>query len=227
MIINGINIKSIGCHLLRYRYTPSQYNGRSFWDNGVIYPIILEGSYGWSNLEIDIYIEDESAAGVERKKSQLNALMENPLIILDEVDSEIEYICAYENQVVVEKINEVASIATYNFKAVKRGIEKSIPLNNLSNVITIEGTAMADATYEVTPKSDLIDFTINDVILKNLTANKTVIVDGLNKTVTVDGVNKFKDTDFLSFPKFKPGSHTISLNRTNVTVIMKYHPRYA
>lgn len=227
MIINGINISAIGCALLKYRTTPSQYSGRSYWDNGSNNPVILSGKYTFSNLEVDIYIEGENAAEVERKKSQLNAMMENPIIILDEVDPMVEYVCAYENQVVIEKINEVASIATYNIKTLKRGIEKTIPLINLKNTVTIDGTTMADAIYEVTAPNDLVDFAINDIKIKTLKGNRTMIIDGMSKTVTVDGENKFCDTEFWSFPKFNPGNNVIDLSAEGVDVKLKYHPRYS
>lgn len=226
MIINNTNLKDLGCDLLRYRITPSQYSGRSFWNNGSRSPIAVTGQYTFSNLEVDIYIEGQDGAEVERKKSKLNAMMENPIIILDEVDEGIEYLCYYENQVVVEKINEVASIATYHFKSFKRGLLKEVTLSSTSNNIEITTDVVTEAIYEITPNIDMIEFTIHGIKIKNLKANKKIIIDGIKKTVTMDGENKFGDTEFWSFPTLTPGTNKITLSRTDAKVILKYYPRY-
>ncbi len=198
MIINNTNLKDLGCDLLRYRITPSEYSGRSFWNNGSRSPIAVSGQYTFSNLEVDIYIEGQDGAEVERKKSKLNAMMENPVIILDEVDEGIEYLCYYENQAVVEKINEVASIVTYHFKSFKRGLLKEVTLSVTSNDIEITTDVVTEAIYEITPNVDMIDFTIHGIKIKNLKAGKKVVIDGIKKTVTMDGKNKFNDTEFWS-----------------------------
>lgn len=226
MIINNTNLKDLGCDLLRYRITPSQYSGRSFWNNGSRSPIAVTGQYTFSNLEVDIYIEGQDGAEVERKKSKLNAMMENPIIILDEVDEGIEYLCYYENQVVVEKINEVASIVTYHFKAFKRGLLKEVTLSSTSDNIEITTDVVTEAIYEITPNVDMIDFTIHGIKIKNLKAGKKVTIDGIKKTVTMDGKNKFNDTEFWSFPTLTPGTNKITLSRTDAKVILKYYPRY-
>lgn len=226
MIINNTNLKDLGCDLLRYRITPSQYSGRSFWNNGSRSPIAVTGQYTFSNLEVDIYIEGQDGAEVERKKSKLNAMMENPIIILDEVDEGIEYLCYYENQVVVEKINEVASIVTYHFKAFKRGLLKEVTLSSTSNNIEITTDVVTEAIYEITPAIDMVDFTIHGIKIKNLKAGKKVVIDGIRKTVTMDGKNKFNDTEFWSFPTLTPGTNKITLSRTDSKVILKYYPRY-
>ena len=226
MIINNTNLKDLGCDLLRYRVTPSEYSGRSFWNNGSKSPIAVSGQYTFSNLEVDIYIEGQDSAEVERKKSKLNATMENPIIILDEVDEGIEYLCYYENQVVVEKINEVASIVTYHFKAFKRGLLKEVTLSVTSNDIEITTDVVTEAIYEITPNVDMIDFTIHGIKIKNLKAGKKVVIDGIKKTVTMDGKNKFNDTEFWSFPTLTPGINKITLSRTDAKVILKYYPRY-
>ena len=226
MIINNMNLKDLGCDLLRYRITPSQYSGRSFWNNGAMSPIAVSGQYTFSNLEVDIYIEGQDSAEVERKKSKLNAMMENPIIILNEVDEGIEYLCYYENQVVVEKINEVTSIATYHFKSFKRGLQKEITLSSTSNNVDVVTDVATEAIYEITPNVDMVDFAVQGIKIKNLKANKKIIIDGIKKTVTMDGKNKFSDTEFWSFPTLTPGTNKITLSRTDAKVILRYYPRY-
>ncbi len=228
MVIHGTPLDRIGCKLWRYRITPSQYSGRSYWNYGSNHPAIVSGEYEWSNLEVDIYIEGESASEVERKKSLLNAMMMNPLIVLDEIDDKIEYVCAYENQVVIEKINEVASIATYNFKALKRGVMRTISLSpgNKEYNLLIDTQITSPCIYEITPLNDLETFTIDSISVQNLKANKKIVIDGIGKTVKMGEENKFSDTDFWEFPKLQPGLNLIKLSHSDVKVTIKFHPRY-
>ena len=64
------------------------------------------------------------------------------------------------------------------------------------------------------------------ILIKNLTANKTVILDGELQKVTVDGVNKYSDTDMWDFPRLKPGGNKITVNKNNCNIKIKYKPRF-
>ena len=64
------------------------------------------------------------------------------------------------------------------------------------------------------------------IIIINLTANKTVILDGELQKVTVDGVNKYGDTDMWDFPRLKPGANKITVSKNNCDIKIKYKPRF-
>ena len=226
MILNQTNIRKLGYMLLSYNITPAQYSGEAYWNSGAYSPTLIKGQYTFLNLELEIYFEGESSAEVEQKKSKLNALMENPTIILEEVDREIEYLCVFEGQASSTKIDEYATIVSYKFKAFKRGLLKEVILSSTSNNIEITTDVTTEAIYEITPKIDMIEITIHGIKIKNLKANKKIIIDGVKKTVTMDGKNKFGDTEFWSFPVLTPGTNKITLSRTDAKVIIKYYPRY-
>ncbi len=226
MIINQMNIKELGYKLLSHTITPSQYSSESYWNSGAHSPILIKGQYTFSNLEIQIYFEGRNSAEIERKKSELHAMMENPTIILDEIDNKVEYICSFEGQPSVTKIDERATIISYKFKSFKRGLLKEVTLPSTSNNIEVTTDVVTEAIYEITPTVDMIDFIIHGIKIKNLKAGKKVVIDGIKKTVTMDGKNKFNDTEFWSFPTLTPGANKITLSRTDAKVILKYYPRY-
>ena len=228
MLIGNTDVATIGVKLLKYRITPSQYNGKSYWEAGALAPVLVKGSYTFATLELDIFVQGESGAAVELKKSKLNALMATPTITLDEVDPNIEYLCSYDNQPTVDKINENASIVSYTFKAFKQGKEKSIELKRTTapQTVNIEGTGETEVIYEITPDVAMAEFSIGDIRVLNLQAGKTLIVNGKKKTVIQDGANKIKDTDFWSFPSLAPGNNQITLSHTGVKVVLKYNPRF-
>lgn len=110
--------------------------------------------------------------------------------------------------------------------------EKNETMNRITNkTINVSGNLETPAIVEVTPSIDLIDLTItglaeDSIILKNLKANKKLIVNGEEGTVTVDGINKYGDTDIWGFPKLKPGANTITVSKNNVDITIKYKPRF-
>ena len=115
---------------------------------------------------------------------------------------------------------------TYHFKSFKRGLQKEITLASTSNNVDVTTDVATEAIYEITPSVDMIEFIINEMKIKNLKANKKVIIDGVKKTVTMDGKNKFSDTEFWNFPILTPGTNKITLSRTEANVVLKYYPRY-
>lgn len=230
MVINGTSIKELGCEFWCYRITPAQYTGRSFWSSGVDSPSFIKGEYGWSNLEVDILVIGDSADEVELKKSRLNSVMVvNPVIMLDEIDKGIEYFCAYENQAVVDKINEIASLVTYHFKTVKRGRLKVIKLpSSVSEFdLLIDTQIPAPCIYEIISTQNIKNFVLDNIMVKQLEAGSVMIIDGISKTVKTDGMNDFGNVEMWEFPKLQPGMNKITINNTNVDVVVKYHPRYA
>lgn len=100
-----------------------------------------------------------------------------------------------------------------------------------SKTIEVPGTQITPVIVEITPATTLADITLegladDPIIIKNLTANKTVILDGELQKVTVDRVNKYGDTDMWDFPRLNPGTNTITVNKNNCDIKIKYKPRY-
>ena len=112
------------------------------------------------------------------------------------------------------------------------GIEMIESLNRITTkTINVLGTYKTKAIVEITPSIDLIDLVINGlandpITIKNLHANKKIIIDGKEGTVTEEGINKFKDTDLWEFPFLNPGVNNITLSKNSCDVVIKYEPRY-
>ena len=60
MLIGNTDVATIGVKLLRYKITPSQYNGKSYWEAGALAPVLVKGSYTFATLELDIFVQGES-----------------------------------------------------------------------------------------------------------------------------------------------------------------------
>lgn len=148
-------------------------------------------------------------------------------------DSDYYYKVIFDSETKIEKIgpyNTEIGITFNIYSKIKQEVTEV--MNRItSKTINIAGNQATPAIVEITPSIDLIDLTItgldyNPIILKNLKANKKLIVNGEDSTVTVDGVNKFSDTDMWGFPKLSPGANTITADKSSVDITIKYKPRY-
>lgn len=112
------------------------------------------------------------------------------------------------------------------------GEEVSEIFNKISTKsINVNGNIITPAIVEIIPSTDIIDIVLeglaNDPItIKNIKANKKVIINGVEGTVTLDGSNKFADTDMWDFPFLKPGNNTIKFSKNNCNITIKYKPIY-
>lgn len=112
------------------------------------------------------------------------------------------------------------------------GNEITTTMNRVnSKTINVAGNQVTPAIVEITPSIALVDLTLNGfdedpIKIKNLTANKKIIINGEDGTVTVDGVNKYEDTEMWNFPSLRPGANTITVDKSSVDITIKYKPRY-
>lgn len=106
--------------------------------------------------------------------------------------------------------------------------------------IDVQGDYETPCIIELTPSGAITTYTIKgaardpvtgeaeDIVIKNLSAGKTVIIDGESCTVTEDGTNKYADTEMWEFPTLVPGSNVLTFVSSSVacSVTIKYKPRY-
>lgn len=129
-------------------------------------------------------------------------------------------------------ISEILYELILNFKSTfKLSEEITVEMNReTTKSIDVKGNEKTPCIIEIIPSIDAIDITIgglNDSItIKNLHANKKIILNSKEGTVLEEGINKFSDTDFWEFPFLVPGSNTITLSKNSCDVTIKYEPRY-
>lgn len=103
--------------------------------------------------------------------------------------------------------------------------------NVFSKEIIASGNKKAPIILEITPSIDTIDLIINGlsedpIKIKNLKANKKIILDSFKGTILEETTNKFGDTDFWEFPFLVPGSNNISFSKNNMQIKIKYKPMW-
>lgn len=112
------------------------------------------------------------------------------------------------------------------------GNEITTTMNRVtSKTINIIGNQVTPAIVEITPSIALIDLTItglgeDPIKIKNLLANKKIIINSEDGTVLQDGTNKYGDTEMWNFPSLKPGVNAITVDKSSVDITIKYKPRF-
>lgn len=93
-----------------------------------------------------------------------------------------------------------------------------------SSTITNAGTAKTPMLIEAVPTKDMVNYSIADVEISDLTANHSYVIDGKNGLITDNGANKAKDSSFIDFPKLDVGENTIVVSSAIPAVTIKYCP---
>ena len=104
-------------------------------------------------------------------------------------------------------------------------IIKTITANT---TIHINSPKSCYADLEIRATIPIISYTIkiNDttIIVKNIKASETIYI-GSGK-VTTGGLSKMNDVEMWEFPLLMPGSNNITVNRSDVSLTIKYNERW-
>lgn len=231
MLIDNINIKIFNAVLMEKNIQPSsiELDGEYLWLSKSLSPIFPKQKFKFISIEIKLYIKGESESDVKAKVGLLiDKCKECNLKFEDDfyyksflINSNTENTLRKDTK----KLN--LSFIGYSYKEEVTEVMSKI----ITKTINVQGNLEAPAIVEIAPTTELADVTLegladDPIIIKNLTANKTVILDGELQKVTVDGVNKYGDTDMWNFPRLKPGVNTIKVDKNNCDIKIKYKPRY-
>jgi len=231
VLVNNINIKNFKAKLMSRNISSAEVDIFNYWGTNNLNPIFYKkgkNKFKVLNITLDIICSD--ANELETMKGNLIKQFENATIKFDDIEYFYRgFIVKEPNYKYIMKGNETVDIQMF---VIVEKTQVTEMINRItSKTINVSGNLETPVILEVTPSIDLIDLTINGldeeaIILKNLKANKKLIVNGEEGTVTVDGINKYGDTDMWGFPRLKPGANTITVSKNNVDITIKYKPRY-
>lgn len=204
------------------------------WNKGAIAPITISKQFIYGTLILTILISASTEDLLIINKSDLINDISDSLIKDGEFYFKVTLTSSKESEPFINEVNdmycETVELMLDIDEKYKAEITESLS-GVLEKTIYVPGNKETAAIIEITPTTALADITLegladDSIIIKNLTANKTVILDGELQKVTVDGVNKYGDTDMWDFPRLKPGANTIKVDKNNCDIKIKYKPRY-
>ena len=233
MKINNIDISKFKAKLMSRSIRNVDFSVETFWPKKSINPYINENvEHKFKELNMTLDLLCSNANELEIIKSNLEKELEISTIEFDDIENFKYYGFCIEPPLISEYIvpgNEIISVKmhVYCVGKLKEEILNKVNFKSIKN----PGNLETPAIVEIIPSIDAIDLQIeglsNDpIIIKNLHANKKIIINGKEGLITEDGINKFNDTDFWEFPFLNPGENQIKLSKDNCNVVIKFEPRY-
>lgn len=232
MLINNIDINNFNSRILEVDIQNSKIlNKDNINTINRLYPTFLKNSIGLNAITVTLLVNSLDKKRYYIDKSNLLKQMLEPFYLYFK-DRDLKFYCVLQNQVNKASLKQIRGklqlqILGYNVENVE-----ILNLNRVNQkTFNISGNYTVPAIVEITPSVDLIDLTItgladDPITIKNLHANKKIIIDSKEGTVLEEGINKFEDTDFWEFPFLTPGTNTITLSKNSCDVTIRYEPRY-
>ena len=240
MQINGIDISrwharqwavSIGNHAI---------TNNSEWNRGSPDPFLIGGTVGFKTIKLTLLIKDSTREVMTLDRSNIVAALLEPVdITLDGF--------AHKFRVVLSKDASFEESVNYRQDrwhklTLELQCDEYGPKLSGSGTTTVSivnpGNLNTPAVLELLPSISTIPVTIrgicrdpltgedDPITVRNLTTDKKVIIDGETGLITQEGVQKAGDVDFWELPVLAPGENTITCDNTNITMTIKFKPRY-
>lgn len=231
MLINSIDISVFNAKLLKVDIKTQELSNSSEWLNSSISPVFIKNKKKFKVIDLELAFK-----GISRD-SILNNISNFMSKLINEVTLSLDGYSHKYKVILSENLTE-KTVSKYMYKKNLTfiGYEFSNEVTEIMNRITSKtinaaGNTETPAIVEITPSISLVDFTLNGfdedpIKIKNLVANKKIIINGEDGIVTVDGVNKYADTEMWNFPSLKPGANIITVDKSSVDITIKYKPRY-
>ncbi|CAM3004945.1 phage tail domain-containing protein [Hathewaya histolytica] len=235
MFVNNIDIKKFGVELLEKKIGTAETIINNEWLKGACKPLILDKEHRYTTIQCIFVIKGDTRQDLEEKLSHFVKIIEECTVKFDDIEFYYDvFIQSKQNDYIGKNTSddmEVQAIDVTFLSGHKYKTEITETMDHVtSKTINVPGNTETPAVITITVPIDTIDLTIKGlgegIKVKNLKANVPVIINSEEGTVLEKGLNKFNDTEFWEFPKLKPGVNTISTDKVNSKIEIKYKPRW-
>lgn len=231
MLVNNADIKIFKARLMSRNINNAEVEIFNHWGTNNLNPIFYKkGINKFKVLNITLDIVCNNSNELEIMKSNLIKQLENATIKFEDIEYYYRgFISGEPSYKYISASNETLDISLL---VIAEKPQITEVMNRITTkTINVAGNTETPAIVEITPSIDIIDIVLTGlsdgpITIENLTGGKKVILNGEDGTAIVDGVNKFGDIDLWEFPRLKPGSNTITFNRSNVDINIRYKPRW-
>lgn len=227
MFINNIDLITFNAKVQEKRISHGSIKNTIEYTGGNI--IEADEVSELSKLDIEIKFEDLNRFKTERNIS--NFLAQTKKCDIKFKNIEHFFKCYYVSHSIEPTGFDELLTLKITFEAIECENEKVEVLeNNTTFVINNTGNVVTPARLEITPKAAFIDFTIegltdDPIKIKSLESGTTLIID--NPSIEdIEGNDNFEKVELWEFPRLLPEKNTIKVSRAEVTIKIKYNPRW-
>lgn len=209
----------------------------SEWVRGSPIPVMQKNTIGFKPLKIVLLVKANGRQEIIGKRSEILAHLLGPVELeLDKFNHKFFAILKKHdaNEVAINRFHTL----TLEFDCYEYGNEivqnvsgqTELNVNNPGNIVT-------PARIEIRPKIGIASVTVSGicrseigldlpVTIRNVEADKVVVLDGDTGLVTQEGQLKAGEVDMWDTPSLLPGTNKISVDTSWVDLTIKFYPRY-
>lgn len=231
MKINGIDIRKYDAKQLTADVQPPSFSNSYEWLTGAALPTEFETKVQMGHLKLSIYFKGKDRNSIVRTASEFMSNFTKACKM--ELDgykgTYIGFITSndYEKKNVKQRY-----VVNLEFDGFFVDDDLSITFDGKTSASFYKvGTRDTPCIVEVYAKSTLTNYTItglgdDDIIIENLTAGKTVVIDAKTGLATIDGANAFDKVSMWTFPVLKTGETALKFSDTKARVTIRYTPMW-
>lgn len=217
-------------------YSPGHQSidNNSEWITGAARPFFDRNKAGFRTFSVKLIVKGTGREDIDRNVSNiLAALMAETELTLDGFDHTFTAILkSYRHE---ETAQRRWHRLTLTFDGFEHGVHTTMS-GKTSFTINNPGNMISPCAVSLRASKNVSDVQINGacrdiagnaktIVVSNMTANKTVTIDGITGLIEEDG--ELKDGITLSaLPTLAPGSNSITCNNADVTVGIDVLPMY-
>lgn len=230
MKINGENLARYRTTQLTVAFGPPQDGAGYEWPDNMLAPISDPATQKCGTCTVEMVIRGDNRNEITRTASALHGLcLPGPVeLVLD------GYKGTYKGYLVEFKPEKTITPKAYKVKATFEGWLQDTPVKlaytgQTQATLHRVGSRPAACVLTITPKTDMDALTmtgwgVHDMIVKNLKAGHSVVIDGTNGLITQDGQNKAPDVTLWALPAMDCKQRTITWDSADCDIAVEYTP---
>lgn len=228
MYINEIDIQRYEARQVNVVIGNHAITNASQWPRGSLSPVLESNHIGMKPIKVVMSVRGDGREKICDNVSKILSLLLEPVtLILDGFTHKFR--AALKNHDHKETCMRRWHVLTLQFEGYELGLEEEVSATGTSISVVNAGNLISPCIIEVTSATDLDELTLEGlstpITIYNLSAGKTVTIDGESGLMLEDEVNKFPEMDIDELPYLFPGEAVIT-SSAEVTVTIKHSPRY-
>lgn len=234
MLINGVPVKEYGAKQLTVDFSPSTQEQTYEWNAGARLPIMVDHRVTFKTATVLLKVTGSSRQEIVKQASYLHMLaIGQTEYVLDGYKGWV-FVGTLQSEPTLKKTVDrnvyKLTLTITGYMRDERQQEAEIDRTTQGHIF-VEGTRDAPITIEITPIVDLPEFGIygvaeRSIVIKNLTKDTPIYIDGLTGLVTENGQNKFNDVVMFEFPYLQPGEQLITFSESVCNIKIRYFPMW-
>ena len=217
--IDGQDVASFGARLVSYN-TGAPLVTNTYQEGASLFPVLLEHRVGLRSLTVVLEFSADSREEAVRNLSSVSALLATKSEV--SLPDGFLYSCILTGISQPEDSMETLFDVTFSFEGVRHGELKTLSLPAGGGTVRCEGNLASECRLRFTPATAAA-VTVFGMTLKNLTAGKPVVIDGIGKVVTQEEGNIWGSTNLVSFPRLSPGENSVRIS-PSLPLTVEYYP---